>query len=180
MVYWRQSRHKRRNDLSLRRPVVDRDKMKPRQWLGSRASAHRGKWSQLTPPGKIDEKLKSEDLQKSSFLNILRAIRAGRCRERCYADHIFIQIYFRMHHFVNCSQILKNFLRLRRQGGTDPLTKILRTPLVGISAFSLLQDRLSDSNHIRPVVIRRLPAEVPHNPGCVFKRRQDYYDIFLQ
>jgi len=30
----------------------------------------------------------------------LRAIRAGRCRERRYADHIFIQIYFRMHHFV--------------------------------------------------------------------------------
>ena len=23
-----------------------------------------------------------------------------RCRERRYADHIFIQIYFRMHHFV--------------------------------------------------------------------------------
>ena len=30
----------------------------------------------------------------------MRAIRAGRCRERRYADHIFIQIYFRMHHFV--------------------------------------------------------------------------------
>jgi len=28
---------------------------------------------------------------------ILRAIGAGRCRERRYADHIFIQIYFRMH-----------------------------------------------------------------------------------
>ena len=31
---------------------------------------------------------------------ILRASRAGRCRERRYADHIFIQIYFRMYHFV--------------------------------------------------------------------------------
>ena len=30
----------------------------------------------------------------------LRAIGEGRCRERRYADHIFIQIYFRMHHFV--------------------------------------------------------------------------------
>jgi len=120
MVYWRQSRHKRRNDLSLRRPVVDRDKMKPRQWLGSRASAHRGKWSQLTPPGKIDEKLKSEDMQKSSFLNILTAIRAGRCRERCYADHIFIQIYFRMHHFVNCSQILKIFFASGGKGALTP------------------------------------------------------------
>ena len=55
------------------------------------------------PPGKMDEKLKSEDMQKSGFLclcYILRAIRAGRCRERRYADHIFIQIYFRMHHSV--------------------------------------------------------------------------------
>ena len=30
----------------------------------------------------------------------VRAISAGRCRERRYADHTFIQIYFRMHHFV--------------------------------------------------------------------------------
>ena len=47
----------------------------------------------------MDEKLKSENMQKSSFLcfcYILRAIRAGRCRERRYADHIFI----RMHNFV--------------------------------------------------------------------------------
>jgi len=28
-----------------------------------------------------------------------RAIKAGRCREWHDADHIFIQIYFRMHHF---------------------------------------------------------------------------------
>jgi len=34
------------------------------------------------------------------FMLYLRAIRAGRCRERRYADHIFIQIYFRMHHIV--------------------------------------------------------------------------------
>jgi len=43
------------------------------------ASAHRGKWGQLTPWKKMDEKLKNENMQKnSSFLNILRAIRAGR------------------------------------------------------------------------------------------------------
>jgi len=51
----------------------------------------------------MDEKLKSENMQKEQFLclcYILRAIRAGRCRERRYADHIFIQIYFRMHRFV--------------------------------------------------------------------------------
>jgi len=53
------------------------------------------------PPGKMDEKVKSENMQKRSCLGyILKAIRAGWCRERRYADHIFIQIYFRMHHFV--------------------------------------------------------------------------------
>ena len=51
------------------------------------------------------KKLKSENTQKSSFLclcYILRAIRAGRCIERRYADHVLIHIYmyFRMHHFV--------------------------------------------------------------------------------
>jgi len=67
-------------------------------WVEYWASAHRGKLGQLTP-GKMDENLKSENMQKkSSFLclcYILRAIRAGRCRERRYADHIFIQKYFR-------------------------------------------------------------------------------------
>jgi len=46
---------------------------------------------------------KAKPCKKSRFLCLcysLRAIRAGRCRERRYADHIFIQIYFRMHHFV--------------------------------------------------------------------------------
>jgi len=43
---------------------------------------------------------KRKHAKNTSFLNILRAIRAGSCRERRYADHIFIQIYFRMHHFV--------------------------------------------------------------------------------
>ena len=55
-------------------------------------------------PGKMDEKLKSGNMQKkSSFPRscyILRIIMAGRCRERRYGDHIFIQIYFRMHDFV--------------------------------------------------------------------------------
>ena len=34
------------------------------------------------------------------YVYILRAIRVDRCRERLYADHIFIKIYFRMRHFV--------------------------------------------------------------------------------
>jgi len=52
----------------------------------------------------MNEKLKSENMQKRAVFKclfyILRAIMAGRCRERSYADHISIQIYFRMHHFV--------------------------------------------------------------------------------
>jgi len=53
------------------------------------------------PPRKNGWKIKkAKTCNKSSFLNILRAIRAGRCRERRCADHIFIQTYFRMHHFV--------------------------------------------------------------------------------
>ena len=51
----------------------------------------------------MDEKLKAKHANKSSFLclcYILRAIWAGRCRERRYVDHIFIHIYFRVHHFV--------------------------------------------------------------------------------
>jgi len=58
------------------------------------------------PPVKMDEKLKSEKMQKKSsflcLLYILRAIRAGRCRERRYAEYrpIFIQVYFRLHRFV--------------------------------------------------------------------------------
>jgi len=46
---------------------------------------------------------KRKHTKKSSFLcscYILIAIRADRCRERRYADHLFIQIYFRMHHLV--------------------------------------------------------------------------------
>jgi len=83
------------------------------------------------PPGKIDEKLKSENMQKEhSFLRlslcyILRAIRAGRCRERRYADHVFIQIYFRMHHFVD--KFSKFCFASGGKGALTPLTKILRS-----------------------------------------------------
>jgi len=63
----------------------------------------------------MDEKLKIENLQKkSSFQNILRAIRTGRCQERRYADHIFIQIYFRISPFR--SQIFKISFALGGKG----------------------------------------------------------------
>jgi len=57
------------------------------------------------PLGKMDEKLKSENMQKEQFSMFVLYFennqgRQVRCRERRYGDQIFIQIYFRMHHFV--------------------------------------------------------------------------------
>ena len=45
-------------------------------------------------------------------------VRAGRCRERRYADHIFIHIYFRMHHFV--VTFLKIFFASGGKGALTP------------------------------------------------------------
>ena len=70
---------------------------------------------------------KREHAKRAVFLclyYILRAIRAGRCRERRYADHIFIQIYFRMHHFV--VKFSKFSSPQAAKGPPNPLTKILR------------------------------------------------------
>ena len=49
----------------------------------------------------------------------------GRCRERRYADHIFIQIYFRTHHFV--VKFSKFSSLSSGKGALAPLTEILRT-----------------------------------------------------
>jgi len=38
-----------------------------RNTLVPRAYAHRGKWGQLNPPGKMDEKLKSDNMRKEQF-----------------------------------------------------------------------------------------------------------------
>ena len=76
--------------------------------------------------------------KKSSFLYlycILRAIRAGRCRERRYADLIFIQIYSRMHHFV------VKFSKFSSPQALTPRTKILRT-------FLRLGGRIKRDSHL--------------------------------
>jgi len=72
------------------------------------------------------KKINSKNMQKEQFYENFESNRAGRCRERRYADHIFIQIYSRMHHFV---VELKNFFASGGNGALTPLTKILRTPL---------------------------------------------------
>ena len=82
------------------------------------------------PPWKNGWKIKKrKHAKKSSFLCLrclLRAIRAGRCRERRYSDHVFIQIYFRMHHFVIR---FSKFSSPQAAGGIDSpaLTKVMRT-----------------------------------------------------
>ena len=58
-------------------------------------------WSPWKNEWKIKKKTKT--CKNSSFMYlcyILRAIRAGRYKERRYAGHLYIQIYFRMHPFV--------------------------------------------------------------------------------
>ena len=49
------------------------------------------------------------------------------CRERRYADHIFIWIYFRMHYFV---VIFTKFSSPQVAGGIDHPNQIMRTFLL--------------------------------------------------
>jgi len=53
-------------------------------------------------PGKMDEKLKSENMQKRAVFCMVSEGKVIRVMTgwSSYSDHIFIQIYFRMHHFV--------------------------------------------------------------------------------
>jgi len=94
------------------------------------ASAYRGKWGQLTPLEQWMKNYKAKTCKKkSSFLclcYILRAIRAGRCREQRYADHIFIHNYM-LQNAPFRSQIFKIFFASSGKGALTPLTKILRT-----------------------------------------------------
>jgi len=46
------------------RHVTDASAFTRRLYTQTWASAHRSKWGQLTPPGKMDKKLKSENMQK--------------------------------------------------------------------------------------------------------------------
>ena len=57
---------------------------------------------------------------------ILRAIRAGSCRERRYADHIIIYSDI-LQNAPFLSQFFKFFFASGGKGGLTPLTKILRT-----------------------------------------------------
>jgi len=58
----------------------------------------------------MDEKLKSETMQKEQFSEW----GWGRCRERRHAYHTFIQIYLRMHHIVVKFSKFSSFQAARR------------------------------------------------------------------
>jgi len=58
----------------------------------------------------MDKKLKGENMKKEQFSEW----GWGRCRERRYADHTFIQIYLRMHHFVVKFSKFSSFQAARR------------------------------------------------------------------
>jgi len=75
----------------------------------------------------MDEKLKSENMQKRAVFGayVILSEQSGQAGvENGAMLTTFIQIYFRMHHFV---VKVKKKICLRRQGGIDPLTKILRS-----------------------------------------------------
>jgi len=86
------------------------------------AAAHRGKWGQLTPLEKRMKIKKQKHAKK----------RAVRCRERRYADHIFIQIYFRVHHFV--VKFSKIFFASGGKGALTPPNQNLANALVCVRA----------------------------------------------
>jgi len=70
----------------------------------------------------MDEKLKSENMQKEQFSMFMLYFESnqgtGRCRERRYADHIFCSDILQNAPFR--SQIFKNFLRPGGKGALTP------------------------------------------------------------
>ena len=80
------------------------------------------------------KKLKAKTCKKERFSERVGGVKAG--VENGAMLTTFIQIYFRIHHFV---VKFSKFSSLRRQGGIDPpLTKILQTPL-GVATFNTLR-----------------------------------------
>ena len=91
-----------------------------REMLQTWASAHRGKWGRLTPWKNGWKIKKRKHAKMSSFLclcYILRAIRAGRCRERRYADHIYSDI---LQNAPFRSQIFEIFFASGGKGALTP------------------------------------------------------------
>ena len=122
-------------------------------------------------PGKMDEKLKSENMQTRAVMCYTsRAIRAGRCRERRYADHIFIHIYFRMHHFV--VNFLKKFSSPQATRGHWPPNQ--NPADVPASAVSTLHSLFEDRRKVRKYVSINQSINQSINPS-----RRLYYTVRL-
>ena len=129
----------------------------PHAHTHSWAFPHVGANGVSLPPGKMDEKLKSENMQKRAVFKclcyILRTIGAGRCREWRYADHIFISDILQSAPFR--SQIFKIFFASGGKGALTPLTKILRT-------FLRTDRRVPE---LIPVLGSRPAGDVSHKSG---------------
>jgi len=87
------------------------------------------------PPGKMDEKLKSENMQKRAVFYVYVICRKQSGQAGVENGAMLTTYLFRYTSECTISYSnFQNFLRLGRQGGIDPLTKILRTFLVYGSA----------------------------------------------
>jgi len=134
------------------------------------------------PPGKMDEKLKKrKHAKESSFLNfwahnyvyVIFWEQSGQARQRRCADHIFIQIYFRMHQFVvkfskknfaSGANGLKGAVTLPNQNFADAAASVLprflrlvifasvsarsRSFRVGLASASTVMARVWDTNSL--------------------------------
>jgi len=96
------------------------------------ASAHRGKWGQLTPWKKMNKKVKKRKHAKRAVFYVYvifweQSGQAGAENGAMLTTYLFRYTVLQNAPFR--SQIFKIVfaLALRRQGGIDPLTKILRT-----------------------------------------------------
>ena len=90
----------------------------------------------------MDEKLKSENMQKKQFSMFMLYFESNQgrgCRERRYADHIFIQIYFRMHHFV--VKFSKIFFASGGKGALPPNQNLADVPDLRVRVVPTSQTR---------------------------------------
>ena len=77
------------------------------------------------PSGKMDEKLKSENMQNRAVFYAYVIL--GEQSEQAGLENGAMLTTYLFRYTSECTISYSNFLRLRRQGGIDPLTKILRT-----------------------------------------------------
>ena len=116
-------------------------------------SAHRGKWSQLTP-WKNGWKMKKRKHAKRAvfyvYIIFWEQSRQAGVENGAMLTTLFIQIYFKTHHFV---VKLSQFSSPQAARGIDPLTKILRTFLCNcIYSRAWTVRKLPESTFVLPLI----------------------------